>query len=78
MHVTGITPALSQSAAKATLEAFQIARDTDCKISMDLNYRAKLWSPEEANKVLAPMMNYVDILITTKGDTRTILGIDIQ
>lgn len=78
LHVTGITPALSQSAARATLEAFEIAKDAGCKISMDLNYRAKLWSPEEANKTLAPMMDYVDILITTKGDTRVILGIEAK
>jgi 2-dehydro-3-deoxygluconokinase len=75
-HLTGITPAVSQSAAAATLEALQKAKATGCKISLDLNYRAKLWSPAEANQTLAPMMDYVDILITTQGDTRTILGIE--
>jgi 2-dehydro-3-deoxygluconokinase len=76
LHVTGITPAVSQSCAAATLEALQLAREAGCRISLDLNYRAKLWSPEEANRTLAPMMEFVDILITTKGDTRTILALE--
>ena len=46
--------------------------------TLDLNYRAKLWSPEDANKTLVPMMDIVDILITTKGDTLTILGIEAE
>ena len=54
LHLTGITPALSKSCAAATLEALQLARESGCRISLDLNYRAKLWSPEEANKTLAP------------------------
>ncbi|CAB1069610.1 2-dehydro-3-deoxygluconokinase (EC [Olavius algarvensis Delta 1 endosymbiont] len=78
LHLTGITPAVSRSSAAATLEALQKARASDCRVSLDLNYRAKLWSPAEANKTLAPMMSYVDILITTQGDTRTILGIEAE
>ena len=77
-HLTGITPAVSKSSAAATLEALQKAKAAGCRVSLDLNYRAKLWSPEEANKTLAPMMKFVDILITTKGDTRTILGIEAE
>ncbi|MBT8366459.1 MAG: hypothetical protein KJP23_17325, partial [Deltaproteobacteria bacterium] len=44
----------------------------------DLNYRAKLWSPQEASKTLSAMMEDVDILITTRGDTRTILDIEAE
>jgi 2-dehydro-3-deoxygluconokinase len=78
LHLTGITPAVSPSSAAATLEALQKAKDSGCRVSLDLNYRAKLWSPKEANKTLAPMMEFVDILITTKGDTRTILGLEAE
>jgi 2-dehydro-3-deoxygluconokinase len=78
LHLTGITPAVSKSSAAAALEALQKAKACGCRISLDLNYRAKLWSPEEANETLTPMMEYVDILITTKGDTRTILGIEAE
>jgi 2-dehydro-3-deoxygluconokinase len=77
-HLTGITPALSKSAAASAMEALQQAKASGCKVSLDLNYRAKLWRPVEANHTLAPMMDYVDILITTKGDTHTILGIAAQ
>jgi 2-dehydro-3-deoxygluconokinase len=75
LHVTGITPAVSASAAEATVEALQTARRQGCKVSLDLNYRAKLWDPETAARTLSAMMPYVDILITTAGDTRTVLGI---
>jgi 2-dehydro-3-deoxygluconokinase len=77
-HLTGITPAVSHSAAAAALEALRTASAEGCKISLDLNYRARLWSPEAANQTLTPMMDYVDILIATQGDTRTILGIEAE
>src|SRR5271154_1201145 len=47
-HVTGITPGLSSAAAAVTREALQAARAAGVKTSMDLNYRAKLWTPEQA------------------------------
>mgnify|MGYP000330227009 CR=1 FL=1 len=75
LHLTGITPAVSTSAAEATFEALEAARAQSCKVSLDLNYRAKLWDPESAGRTLGAMMPYVDILITTAGDTRTILGL---
>jgi 2-dehydro-3-deoxygluconokinase len=67
---------VSASAAAATLEALQVAARLNCKVSLDLNYRAKLWSPEAARRTLTPMMEYVHILITTMGDSQTILGVD--
>ncbi len=78
LHLTGITPAVSESAAKAAMEAIKVAKACDCKVSLDLNYRAKLWSPQEARKTLLPMMTYVDILITTQGDTRTVFDISAE
>jgi len=77
-HVTGITPALSTSAADVTFEALKKARKQGCTVSMDLNYRAKLWDPQTARNTLTPMMRYVNILITTSGDTRTIFGLEAQ
>ncbi|UCF92668.1 MAG: sugar kinase [Desulfobacterales bacterium] len=76
LHLTGITPALSPSAAETTREALQKARAMRCQVSLDLNYRAKLWSPEAARETLEPLMDFVDILITTQGDTRTILDLE--
>ena len=77
-HVTGITPALSGSAENATLQALKKARELGCSVSMDLNYRAKLWDSKTAQKILTPMLEYVNILITTSGDSRTILGLEAQ
>lgn len=74
-HVSGITPALSKSCAEATLEALKAAKDAGAKVSFDVNYRKKLWTPEEANACLVPMMEYVDILITTEEDTGIVFGI---
>jgi 2-dehydro-3-deoxygluconokinase len=75
LHLTGITPAVSESAAQAAMEAIKAAKACGCKVSLDLNYRAKLWSRQAAGKALSAMMDYVDILITTRGDTETIFDI---
>ena len=74
-HTTGITPALSASAAQVTAEALKTAKKIGCKVSYDLNYRSKLWTAEEARKCQEPFMEYVDILISTEEDTGKVLGI---
>jgi 2-dehydro-3-deoxygluconokinase len=77
-HTSGITPALSESAAAATLEALQAARQAGLTVSYDLNYRGKLWSPEKAQAVQEPMMQYVDVLITTEEDTSVVFKIKAE
>jgi 2-dehydro-3-deoxygluconokinase len=74
LHVSGITPALSESAAAVTAEALMAAKRAQLIVSYDLNYRAKLWSAERALAVEEPLMEYVDVLITTEEDTRVVLG----
>ena len=74
-HVSGITPALSKSCAEATLKAVKQAKASGAKVSFDVNYRKKLWTPEEANACLVPMMEFVDFLITTEEDTGVVFGI---
>ena len=74
-HTTGITPALGPGAAKATLEALKAARAAGCLTSYDLNYRNRLWTPEEARKVQTGLMEYVDVLITTEEDANVVFGI---
>jgi 2-dehydro-3-deoxygluconokinase len=74
-HVSGITPALSDSAAEVTREALQAAHAAGLTVSYDLNYRAKLWSPEKAQAVQEPLMQYVDVLITTEEDTGVVFKI---
>jgi 2-dehydro-3-deoxygluconokinase len=74
-HVSGITPALSASAAETTAVAMKAAKEAGCLVSYDLNYRKKLWSPAEAKSCQAPLMKLVDILTTTEEDTGVVFGI---
>ncbi len=75
-HVSGITPALSPSCAEATLAAARAARNAGCTVSVDVNYRAKLWSEEEAGRVMTALMDSADILITTEEDTKRVYQIE--
>jgi len=74
-HTSGITPALSDSAAAVTLEALKAAKRASATVSYDLNYRGKLWTPEKAQAVQEPMMEYVDVLMTTEEDTKVVFKI---
>ena len=74
-HCSGITPALSDSAAAATREALVAAKKAGCTVSYDLNYRGKLWTAKKAEEIQTPMMEYVDILISTEEDTKKVFGI---
>jgi len=74
-HVSGITPALSESTARVTEEAIKAAKEAGLLVGYDLNYRAKLWSEEKARAVQEPLMSQVDILITTEEDTERVFGI---
>lgn len=74
-HVTGITPALSASAAATTKEALVAAKRAGLCTSVDLNYRVKLWSPAEAGRCLGELMQHTDYLITTEEDIDRVFGI---
>jgi 2-dehydro-3-deoxygluconokinase len=74
-HVTGITPALSATAAETTREALTAARAAGVKTSIDLNYRAKLWSQADAGRWMRDFMPLCDVLITTEEDVERVFGI---
>jgi 2-dehydro-3-deoxygluconokinase len=74
-HMSGITPALGESAAATTVESLAAAKKLGISVSYDLNYRSKLWSADKARAVQEPMMEHVDVLITTEEDTRVVFGI---
>lgn len=74
-HFTGITPALSDNTAKAALDACKKAKHLGLTVSCDLNYRNKLWSKEEANKVMTKLMEYVDVCICNEEDAGDVFGI---
>lgn len=74
-HCSGITPALSDSAATVTRDALEAAKKAGCTVSYDLNYRGKLWGTEKASAVQTPLMEFVDVLISTEEDTKKVFGI---
>jgi len=74
-HTTGITPGLSSSAAEVTKEALVAAKAAGLQTSVDLNYRVKLWTPEQAGKCMADLMTHTDVLITTEEDIERVFGI---
>jgi 2-dehydro-3-deoxygluconokinase len=82
LHLTGITPALSKNTMEATEAAMKKARDLGITVSLDLNFRKKLWNwnpsfaPRElARKVMAKIMPYTDIVIGNEEDADEVLGI---
>lgn len=77
-HVTGITPALSSSCAQMTLDAAETAKKMGLIVSCDLNYREKLWSREEAQKIMTKLVQNVDIIIANEADCSDIFGIETE
>ncbi len=75
-HVSGITPALSKTAAEVTKESLMAAQKSGVKVSVDLNYRAKLWTEAEAQECMSELMEYTDILITTEEDCMRVFKIE--
>ena len=74
-HWSGITPALSDSAAEVVEEALQIAKRIGLTVSVDLNYRKKLWSREKAQSVMSQLMPMVDICIGNEEDAECMFGV---
>ena len=72
VHITGITPAISQSAREATLKVKEIVKANKHRHSLDLNLRRKLWSGTEAAKVLRPLVDGVEVLIGGVDEYETV------
>jgi 2-dehydro-3-deoxygluconokinase len=74
LHVSGITPALSPSAAETTLEAVERAKQAGWKVSFDINYRAKLWDAESAREWCVKFIERADIIFSPFRDVQTIFA----
>lgn len=74
-HFTGITPALSSKCVDITLKSLKECKKRGITVSCDLNYRNKLWTTQEANKVMNELMEYVDICIGNEEDAEKVLNI---
>ena len=78
-HITGITPALSQSAADLSLEALRAARAAGATVSCDLNFRKNLWKyGRAAHEVMPELFRLVDVGIANEEDCQAALGIAAQ
>jgi 2-dehydro-3-deoxygluconokinase len=76
LHLTGITPALSDSCRAATLKAVEIARRAGVKVILDPNLRLKLWSAEEARQFLLPLLEQVDAVLPNQEEAKLLTGCD--
>jgi 2-dehydro-3-deoxygluconokinase len=77
VHTSGITPALSGAAQVATAHLIEAAAERGATVSFDLNYRAKLWSPAEAQAAIPPLLRGVRVLIANEEDLQTCLGVEV-
>ncbi|MFI7679147.1 sugar kinase [Actinophytocola sp. NPDC049390] len=74
IHLTGLTVPLSDGVHKVVEEAFSRARDRGVPVSFDVNFRARLWTCEEAAAKLRPFVESADILFCRHGDARQLFG----
>lgn len=82
LHLSGITPALSKTAAEATLIAAQKAQEAGATVSIDLNFRGKLWkwdsnhsAKELAQKTMRGILPFIDVVVGNEEDCHDVLGI---
>ncbi len=75
-HWSGITPALGEAPRRTVAAACRAAQEAGATVSCDLNFRGKLWSEEEAQRVMEPLMDHVDVCISGRGDPFSVLGLE--
>lgn len=79
LHITGITPALSKSAADLSLEAVKAAKQAGVTVSCDFNFRGKLWKwGKTAPEVMRELVKYVDVGIANEEDCQKSLDITVD
>jgi 2-dehydro-3-deoxygluconokinase len=76
-HVTGITPALGRNCAEATGHAIAAAKRAGARVSVDLNYRKKLWTEAQAQATMRPLMRDVDVVVANEEDLQAVLGVPV-
>jgi 2-dehydro-3-deoxygluconokinase len=78
-HITGITPALSQTAMELSLESVKAARQKGITVSCDLNFRKNLWKyGKKAPEVMCELAQYVDVAVANEEDCQKSLGIKVD
>jgi 2-dehydro-3-deoxygluconokinase len=77
-HFSGTAPALGENVQRVLEAGLKAAKQRGLWVSCDLNYRAKLWIPSEANRVMSGLMPYVDVLIGNEEDAEKVFGIHAE
>jgi len=78
-HISGITPAISENGYRLSLEALKKAEEKGMKISLDVNYRAKLWQyGRKANETLDEFARYANVLVATADEFENALGLSAK
>lgn len=78
-HITGITPAISESAMELSLESVKKAKEKGITVSCDLNYRKNLWKyGKKASEVMRELAKYVDVAIANEEDVQKSLDITVD
>lgn len=75
VHLTGITLGVSGSARRTALEAARRAQRAGAKVVVDVNYRSRLWPPDEAAPAVLELCRRAEVVITTREDARDLFGI---
>lgn len=76
LHVTGVFPAIDEANAAVILKAIKIAKENNVKVSFDPNIRLKLWSKEQARKVILTYLPYVDYLLAGRDELELLFETD--
>jgi len=76
VHLTGITPALSPSCRATALEAAERVRSSGAMLSVDVNYRAKLWRPDDAAATVRLLMRGADLVLCSSEDAKELFGFE--
>ncbi len=77
-HFSGTAPALGENVQRVLEEGLKAAKEHGLTVSCDLNYRSKLWSPQEASRAMGRIMQHVDVLIGNEEDADKVFGIKAQ
>lgn len=78
LHWTGITPALSDASAAATLSCAKAAKKLGLTVSCDINYRKNLWSRDKAKQVMGELVRLCDLVIANEEDVQDVFGISAE
>ena len=78
VHLSGITPALGKKSCDLVIQIADKARRSGILVSIDINYRNKLWSAQRAKKILSPIAELADVLICSIRDAVTVFGINLE